>query len=314
MRTAQQPSRSSVGLSEIDLRLIRSFVVLAEDLHFGRASNRLAITQQALTQQINRLEDALGLALFRRTTRRVEITCAARDLLPLARDVLAAADRLRHTARAAIPLRQPGVRIAVTATAPGLLLRPIAVALSMTVSAAKRSLCVRQVSEAAVIAALRCGDVDAAFGRDPTATPDLVTTCVHQEPRVVMLPTRHPLAREQRLDIADLVGEPFLVLAVRTSEGVEEWLAEGSADAARCAGGVHVADFDEMRQACVAGCGIGIAPACVRQLYAHPRVAYVDVTGLPPSLILLRTRAGDDGSALAVRRATHRVVQSGTRT
>jgi DNA-binding transcriptional LysR family regulator len=178
---------------------------------------------------------------------------------------------------------------------------------------APKCLSVRQVSEAEVIAALRRGDADAAFGRDPTATPDLDTSCVHHEPRVAMLPTRHRLAREWRLTIADLVDEPFLVLAVGTGEGVEEWLPDASDNPARRTGGVRVSDFDEMRQACVSGSGVGIAPACVRHLYAHPRVAYVELTGLPPSRILLRTRSGVDESALAVRRATHRVMQSRTR-
>jgi DNA-binding transcriptional LysR family regulator len=308
------PSRGSGELSEVDLRLIRSFVVLAEELHFGRASNRLAITQQALTQQIKRLEGSLGSTLFRRTTRRVEVTSTARDLLPLARDLLATAHRLRDAARAAHPLNRSGVRIAVTATAPGLLLRPIAAALREAVAATK-GFSIGQVAETDVIGALRRGDVDAAFGRDPTATPDLVTIFVHQEPRVAMLSTRHRLARAKQLTVADLADEPFLVLGVGVGvgEGVEACVPGRSDDAPPRAGGFRVSDFDEMRQACVAGLGIGIAPACVRDLYAHPRVAYVDVTGLTPSRILLRTRAGESESALTVCRATYRVMQCATR-
>jgi DNA-binding transcriptional LysR family regulator len=306
------PSRGSGELSEVDLRLIRSFVVLAEELHFGRASNRLAITQQALTQQIKRLEGSLGSTLFRRTTRRVEVTSTARDLLPLARDLLGTADRLRDAARAPHPLHRSGVRIAVTATAPGLLLRPIAAALREAVAATK-GFSIGQVAETDVIGALRRGDVDAAFGRDPTDTPDLVTIFVHQEPRVAMLSTRHRLARAKQLTVADLADEPFLVLGVGAGEGIEASVPGRSDDASPRAGSFRVSDFDEMRQACVAGLGIGIAPACVRDLYAHPRVAYVDVTGLTPSRILLRTRAGESESALTVCRATYRVMQCATR-
>ena len=84
-----------------DLRQLRQFAVLAEECHFGRAAQRLAMTQPPLTQAIQRLEAALGAKLFERTQRRVALSPAGAALLPLARKLLEGADALGDAVRAA---------------------------------------------------------------------------------------------------------------------------------------------------------------------------------------------------------------------
>ncbi|SAL15931.1 LysR family transcriptional regulator [Caballeronia peredens] len=83
----------------IELRLLRYFVTVAEEMHFGRAAARLAMTQPPLSQAIRALEDALGVALFVRTKRTVELTPVGHDLLPEVRRLLASADALRPLAQ-----------------------------------------------------------------------------------------------------------------------------------------------------------------------------------------------------------------------
>lgn len=82
-----------------DLRLLRYFVTVAEEMHFGRAAARLAMTQPPLSQAIRGLEEALGVALFVRTKRSVELTPVGKDLLPEVRRLLASADALRPLAQ-----------------------------------------------------------------------------------------------------------------------------------------------------------------------------------------------------------------------
>jgi DNA-binding transcriptional LysR family regulator len=77
---------------DLDTRLLRGFVAVAEELSFTRAAQRLFIAQQALSAQIRQLEDRLGVELFERTTRRVALTEAGEQLLPHARAALAALD------------------------------------------------------------------------------------------------------------------------------------------------------------------------------------------------------------------------------
>jgi hypothetical protein len=91
------------GIGAVDLRRLRYFVLVAEELSFSRAARRTSLSQQALSSQIRSLEDEVGRILFFRTTRRVELTPAGRALLPKARASLATAAEALASARAAGP-------------------------------------------------------------------------------------------------------------------------------------------------------------------------------------------------------------------
>jgi DNA-binding transcriptional LysR family regulator len=87
------------GSPELDLRRLRYFVAVAQELHFGRAAGRLFVAQPVLTRQIRRLEQELGVGLFTRTTRDVQLTPAGEQLLSDARPLLAAADAAKRRVR-----------------------------------------------------------------------------------------------------------------------------------------------------------------------------------------------------------------------
>lgn len=84
---------------KIELRQVRIFIALSEELHFGRTAQNLYLPQSVVSQQVKRLERALGVSLFDRTRRRIELTCEGRQLIPLAIAIIAAEERLMNEAR-----------------------------------------------------------------------------------------------------------------------------------------------------------------------------------------------------------------------
>ncbi|GGQ04077.1 LysR family transcriptional regulator [Streptosporangium pseudovulgare] len=202
---------------DADIQGMRAFAVTAEELHFGRASARLFLSQQGLSKRVRRLEEALGTPLFERTTRAVELTAAGRRLLPLAVAALEAFDAAVREARAApdplrvdvyderfTPLRM--VRRAVERD-PGLRVEP-----SM-----------RQ-GLAVALPALRRREIDAAFGRVhdlPAPWPgELVHRLVRLEPLHAFVPEDHRLAGRAALRPADLREAG---IAMPDPVGAAEW-------------------------------------------------------------------------------------------
>jgi DNA-binding transcriptional LysR family regulator len=196
----------------MDLRQLRCFVAVAEELHFGRAAARLHIAGPAVSQTIRSLEGELGLRLFRRTNRRVELTDAGRLLLGEARAVLgrlaaaqAAMDQLKSRQRSE-------VRIGVAAALPPHLVPTVL------------ATCDREASGVdVVVTALREGsdralahDVDIALVRGHPSEPDVESMVVVREAVGIALPRRHRLARKRAIRAAELNGLPLIAFARRS--------------------------------------------------------------------------------------------------
>ncbi len=187
----------------MELRQLRYFVAVADAGTFVHAAERLHIGQPAVSQQVGRLERELGVRLFERTTRHVRLTPAGERLLPEARAVLAAADRMREVAAEAAT--DPGAVLRL-GTSHGLGDRLYRV-LDELVSAAP-GLSVRLVRsrQEERLAAVRAGELDAAFVRVLDAAPGVELVPVWREPLVVALPERHPLAAHHTVRL-DQLGE-----------------------------------------------------------------------------------------------------------
>lgn len=177
---------------------VRAFVRAAEELHFGRAAATLAISQQALSKRIARLESLLGAELFRRGGNGVGLTDAGRRFLPPARQTLASADA---AVTAAVGKDRP-LRVDVWGHlyAPMRTLAEVAGGAGELVLGHGRDL-------RSVTAALLHGDVDAAFGRvHPPLHPGLTHRLVRLEPVDAVLGADHPLAAEPALRPGQLDG------------------------------------------------------------------------------------------------------------
>lgn len=199
----------------IDLRAWRQFVAVAEELHFGRAAQRLHMTQPPVTQAIAQLEKTLGIVLFDRTRRRVALTPAGEALLPDVRDMLERAQALPARARAAAAGEVGRVRLAFVSTI-GFERLPVWVR-------EFRALCPEVALELVEatgdvqLEGFARGEIDAGLMLHSPgfAPPGLERLPVADEPLVLAMPAAHPLARADRLALADVLAEPLVMFPRR---------------------------------------------------------------------------------------------------
>jgi DNA-binding transcriptional LysR family regulator len=196
-----------------ELRQLRYFVAVAEEHSFTRAADRLHIAQQSLSQQIRRLENQLGVTLFERSTRGVELTDVGAVLLGEARPVLAQAERVVETVRRAARGEPGQLRVGFLSSVANYVMPPIVRAFRERHP--KVTLRTEDVTIAALVAGLREGRLDAGLSRPPLVE-DLESEVVLREPVAAVLPEGHPLADRDELTLADLADEPW-VLTPRAS-------------------------------------------------------------------------------------------------
>jgi len=279
----------------VELRQLRYFVAVAEELHFRRAAERLHISQPPLSQQIRALEEELGFALLVRTRRRVELTPAGAAFLRDARAILgeldgAVAGARRIDAGLTGRLRINFVGSALFSTVPG------------TVERFRRSrpgvaLELRERATADQLRAVRAGVADVGLVRPPIEDDDsLRVETVLRERTVAALPAAHPLAALGRVPLRRLADEPLVLFPRDQAPGFHDLLIGALADTGA---GPRVIQYAPEMLTIIglvaAGTGVSLVPASVSRL-ALDGVAYRPVTGAPRSELVAITRAGDDSA------------------
>jgi DNA-binding transcriptional LysR family regulator len=274
----------------MELRHLRYFVAVAEELHFGRAAERLGIAQPPLSRQIQNLETELGFKLFERTQRRVELSAAGAVLFARSREVLERLDEAVREARRASTGKRGRVAVGYPSSLAytGL----VGVLRAFRAECPDVELAVRELPPAEQVEYLKKGELDVGFLRGPLDDKALATECVRREPLVLALPADHALARRPRLTLGSVAGEPF-VFFPRVRAPAYFDLLLGLCQKAGFAPQIrHEAPQADVLSLVAAGFGLSILPASVRES-RRADVVFRPFAGAPLVELLLAWRVGE---------------------
>ena len=284
-------------MSDLEVRQLRYFAAVAEELHFGRAAARLGMAQPPLSRAIRELERQLGVRLLDRTTRQVTLTPAGAVLLRDAHTVLDAVTAARHRAEHA-GQPSPTLRVALKADYDaGLLPRIIAayeredVALPVDLM-----MCGRGEQDRA----LREGRADVALVPTPFDDRGLDHEVLVTEPRLVALAADDPLAARTHLRLADMTGRKL-----PDGSPAEDGVA-GAASVPRAPVGRPLTDIAQIFNMIELGSVIWYVPLSVARRHPRPDIAYRPVADLPPTALSVAWPTNSHSPAVAafVRAAT----------
>ncbi|MFZ3451864.1 LysR family transcriptional regulator [Arthrobacter sp. 7Tela_A1] len=264
----------------MEIRWLEAFVAVAEELHFGNAAARLRMAQSPLSQTIRKLERSLGVELFHRSTRSVELTAPGHALLPYAREVLGQLD----VAAKAVKLPRGQVYGNLTLGFTGVLnhfsLPPLARAVQQAYPEIALTLVGRVMTQDAV-QQLESGSLDLAFVGLPVDSSRINARLLAQEPFGVVLPEGHRMAGMDAVDLAALADESF-ILPPRSAGSV---LYEGTMRACSEAGfypkvGQAITDPYMVMMLVAAGIGVAVLTEGVASMLP-PGAVYVPLAGKP---------------------------------
>jgi len=275
---------------QIELRHLRYFLAVAETLHFSRAAKQLGIAQPPLSQQIRRLEQLLGHALFERTTRGVTLTLAGQLLAKRAQSTMEKVDedlaQVRRLGRGEEGTLTVGFSGSVMFTE-----LPAAIQ-SYRRRYPKVELRLRELVTTAQIAALLNGTLDLAFLRDGDPTEGIRMTTLLKEKYVAVLPEAHPLAKRRSLSVKALEGEPFIMFARHMGPlAYDRTIACCERSGFRPNIVQDAPQWLTLVRLVAAGLGVSLAPACVSRV-SMPGAVYREVNASCRTSIDLGLKAG----------------------
>jgi DNA-binding transcriptional LysR family regulator len=268
-----------VPLTNLGLRHLRCFVVLAEELHFARAAQRLHVSQPALSQTLKQLEGATGLQLMQRTTRRVELTREGAALLDDARRVLAEFDELVDRAQATAAGRRGTLRVGYTIGAAVDLVPRVLRAHAAQFPDVTVELTEFDFSEPE--AGLTDDRTDVAIVRPPIDVAGVQLFTLATESRVACLPESHPLADRTEVSIYDLLADP-IIAAPGSGLWRDYWLCCDYRDGVAPPVVGEAATFESELQAVAAGRGISFTAEAVARFYARPGLRFPRIADIAP--------------------------------
>ncbi|GAA2804119.1 LysR family transcriptional regulator [Crossiella cryophila] len=272
-------------MSELEVRELRYFRAVAQELNFSRAAAGLGIAQPALSRAIRQLERRLGVPLFLRDTRRVELTAAGQALVTESGRVFDALSAAVHRTRRS-GAATPTVVVTAKAGVATDLLRRIVAAYAELPGEQRVEVVVSGYGQQAPM--LRDGRADLALIGSPAEHTGFDVEPLLSEPRVAALPLGHALAERAVLDCADLIGQPM-----------PRWLGATEAERAYWAGRAHdlpdgpeVSDSSQLLETVALGQAVGLIPSSLASLNPRSDVVYRPVRDASPYRTVIAWPAG----------------------
>jgi DNA-binding transcriptional LysR family regulator len=258
----------------LDIRQLECFIAVAEELHFRKASERLGLSQSALSERVSSLEHELGARLFFRTTRQVSLTQAGSEFAQDAKRILTDIDKsvsnVRHTAESDLHhIRVSGVDEAISMLLPQVLLTFRQTDFKVHVQVLEISSSEQHSHE------LIAHRTDVAFVRTHLEDEFISSELLHRQPIVVVLAETNPLSRSVSLSIEDIADQPIVGYPKHARPILHEALWSGFRKIGAQPNIVcEIIDKSTLLQFVAHGLGIALAPAWVKNI-APPGISFV---------------------------------------
>ena len=294
-----------MNLDDVDLRRLRYFLVVARELHFTRAAEKIGIRQPPLSIQIRQLEDTVGARLFARRARGVELTPAGAVFQAAASDILArfedaVAEARRHQAGDSGRLRLgfagatyfhpaiPSIMRAYRTAHPDVVLSP------------------EQSNTPALLAGLREGRLDVAFIRPPAEEDDRLTLrpCLDED-MVIALPADHALREEDPLPLSAIAGEELILFPRDIGPGLHDNVVSACHEAGFSPRlGQEASQIASIIPLVAAGFGVAVVPRSVGSIQSEGTIYRTMAGTAPRAPIALASRTDDRSPLVAAFLAT----------
>jgi DNA-binding transcriptional LysR family regulator len=294
----------------MELRHLRYFVAVAEELHFRRAAERLHVAQPAVSEQIRKLEEELGVRLFDRTQRSVSLTDSGSAMLEEARRVLHHADVAQAAARNARDRATMRLRIGYP---PDSLPRRVSRGMQMMVASTPGvEVSLETGSTLRLIADVRAQRLDAAVVGLPAPTNGLRAVSVGNERPVAALPVTHAHALSAAISLDRLAPDRLVVLPRDGNPALHNAIVSICRDAELSPTFVEVAEprVEHALLAVASGAGVAILPESAAERYAAPGVRFVPIEGVEPAFesVVITHRDSNNLATAAFLRALSRAA------
>jgi DNA-binding transcriptional LysR family regulator len=267
---------------DVDTRVLRYFVAVAERLSFTAAARDLYVAQPSLSRQIRQLEQRLGADLFTRPD--VRLTAAGEQLLTSARRHLADWQHTTRLVRATAAAEKNVLRFGFVVAGGGALARRARAAFAERTGATAEP---KRFDWGGEAQALRDGLADVAFVWLPADLTGLHNETVATEERMVAVSATHPLAARQEVTIADLRAEPLVWTRKAPREWVDWWAVNPRPDGSAPVWGPENENADEMLEHVAAGTAVCIGSASMAEFYRHPDLVWLPISDIEPLRIVL---------------------------